>query len=144
MRGSIITILFFAFHLSSSGQAIPSKANTILVKGVSFTEICTALLDAGYSIEKKDSELQTVRTEPKKYPKYWNATYVVNIRVKDSTAYISGKFTGASGGLFKDDPIYNHTNKKGETHEKSMFGYPFLLLNEFAQSFKKEVSYQTL
>ncbi len=128
---------FFCFS-----QNIPSGVNTILVKNIGFNEICNALLDSGYSIEKKDVELQTVRTETRQYPKLWNATYKVNIRVKDSVAYISATFTSPpEGGLFKDEPVINHTNNKGVTFKKSIDGYIFLLLNDFALAFKRETSY---
>lgn len=136
--------LFLLFLLPSitNGQNIPADANTIVVKNVTFTEICNALLDSGYVIDKKDSELQTVRTEARQYPKYWNATYKVNVRVKDSAAYISATFTAPpEGGLFKDEIVTNQTNKKGATFKKGMWGYIFLLINDFALSFKKEVSY---
>ena len=106
--------------------------------------MCNALLDSGYVIDKKDNDLQTVRTEVKDYPKYWNASYIINIRVKDSTAYITGTFTapGREGGLFKDEPIVNIVNKKGEPVKKSLSGHAFSLLSEFAFSFKKEIDFQ--
>lgn len=135
-------ILLFLFLSGYSFGQIPKDANTILVKGVSFSEVCNALLDSGYVIDKKDNDLQTARTESKQYPKYWNARYVLNIRVKDSIAYISGTFTGADGALFKDDPISNHSNRKGETLPKSIYGYPFLLMKNFALSFNKPVEYR--
>jgi hypothetical protein len=70
----VATVIFsFIIALPLLGQSIPTKANTIVVKGVTFKEVCNALLDANYSIDKKDSELQAVRTEPKIFPKYWNA-----------------------------------------------------------------------
>lgn len=136
-----------------AAQTIPPKANVIIVKGVSFMEVCNSLLDHGYAIKTKDNELQTAITEPQKYPKYWNAGYVINIRVKDSAAYISGTFTapfssyaivgGAGrGSLWNGDPVYHHTNRKGVTHPKSLIGYPFTLMNEFALSFGKPVEYR--
>ncbi|MFZ1785378.1 MAG: hypothetical protein WAU23_09235 [Ferruginibacter sp.] len=139
MRLFIISFVFFPFL--SFAQSIPKDVNVIIVKDVGFLEVCNALLDSGYTISKKDNELQTVSTESKAYPKLWNATYKINIRVKDSTAYISGTFTAAGGEIWKDDPIKNQTNRKGKTYPKSINGYPFLILNNFAQSFKKEITY---
>jgi hypothetical protein len=144
MKRLVILLLAWILVLPALGQAIPPKVNTIIVTGVTFSEVCNALLDARYAIDRKDSDLQTIRTEAKAYPKYWNATYIINVRVKDSTAYITGTATVADGQLFKDEPIYNQTDRKGATQPKSMFGYAFLLLNEFAQSFKREVSYQKI
>jgi hypothetical protein len=138
----VFIFILFAYCSNCVAQNILKDANVITVKGVSFNEVCNALLDSGYVIDKKDSELQTVRTEKKKFPKYWKAIYTVNIRVKDSIAYISGLLTSPpEGGLFVDQPISNHTNSKGKTFPKSMYGYPFLLLNDFALGFKKEVGY---
>lgn len=134
--------LFLIFTFNTFSQ-IPPKAKTIVVKGVSFNEVCNKLLDSGYSIDKKDTELQTVRTEERQYPKYWNAKYRINVRVKDSIAIFSGTFTGADGGLFKDEPVYYHTNNKGKQYPKSLIGYPFLIINDLVKSFNKPIEYKT-
>jgi hypothetical protein len=125
-------------------QNIPKDANTIIVKGVGFLQVCNNLLDSGWVIEKKDSELQTVRTESRDYPKYWSAKYCITIRVKDSVAYIGGLFTLGSGEIYKGEPVSNQTNKKGITYPKSAFSYPFLLINQWAKSFNKEITYQKM
>jgi len=141
-------IKWLIFFLSLPGlcycQNAPKNAKTIVIKNVSFLQVCNALLDSGYTIEKKDNDLQTAKTELREYDKYWNAYYSINIRVKDSIVYISGLLTGPgkTGGLFKDEPITNQVNKKGETLYKSLFGYAFLKLYNFAQSFKKEIEFQ--
>ena len=139
-------------------QMIPPKAKTIVVKGVTFTEVLNALLDKGYGIEKKDTDLQTARTEAIKYPRYWNGAYKINVRVKDSTAYFTGiykcpydtqLFSGALAQNEKDKPwdvsdfIYHATNKKGETQAKHMIGYPFLLMNDFVKGLGKQLEYKT-
>lgn len=147
------SILLFLLLLPviSIAQDILPNANAIVVKGVTFQEVCIRLLDSGYAIEKKDEQLQTIRTEPKRYPKHWNAGYVMNIRIKDSSAFISGTFTApfeqpltAAGAkqdpLWNGDPVYNFT-KKGKTYPKSLMGYPFTLMNQFAKSFGKPVEY---
>lgn len=145
------TLIFILFPVLCTAQ-IPRNANTIIVKGVSFSEVCSQLLDKGYSIDKKDDQLQTVRTEPKKYPKYWNAAYKINIRVKDSLAYISATFTAPYENpltpaankqepLWNNDPVTNRTNNKGKPQSKSLEGYAFSLVNEFALSFNKPVEY---
>ena len=110
----VITILFLLPFLVSA-QTIPKDVNVIIVKKVGFLEVCNALLDSGYTISKKDNDLQTVSTEVKQFPRLWNATYVVNIRVKDSVAYISGTVTAPpGGGLCFNDPIYNHCKANGK------------------------------
>lgn len=117
---------------------IPNHAKTIIVTGVSFLQVCNALLDSGYTIDKKDNELQTVTTEARDYPKLWNAKYTINIRVKDSTAYITGK---SINPVMPDDLEYL-TNKKGQPFSKSLYTYPFLLINDFAKAFNKEIQYK--
>ena len=74
--------------------------------------------------------------------KLWNATYKMDIRIKDSVAYISGTVTAPpGGGLYINEPLFNHTNKKGAPFPKSLFGFAFQILNNFALSFNKEISY---
>lgn len=113
----IFLLSFFLIPILSQAQ-IPSKAKTIIVKNVSFLDVCNSLLDNGYLIEKKDNDLQTVRTEAKQYPKYWNAAYVINVRVKDSVVFFSGTFSATT--LFKNEAIEYTTNKKGEPHTKAL------------------------
>lgn len=154
---NMIKVIFYVFILTvwchnGYGQ-IPKDVNVIIVKGVSYEEVLNRLLDSGYKIDKKDSELKTVLTEHKPYPKYWNAAYRLFIRVKDSIAAIQGTFTGPwddpfattastnKNYLWRDVPIRNHVNKKGVTYPKSNHGYPFLLINDFALSFGRPVEY---
>ena len=138
----LLNVILLVLPTFCIAQNIPSKVNTIIVKDLKFLDVCNALLDSGYTIAKKDNDLQTVETATKQYPKYWNATYVIYARVKDSTAYFSVKYTAPpGGGLFKNETASNLTNKKGETLKKSLEGYIFLLLNDFALSFHKETSY---
>ena len=137
MKFAFLTFALAIFFHGYSQNILPD-ANTIIVKNVGFNQVCNALLDSGYKIEKKDADLQTVRTEAKQYPKYWNATYTVDIRVKDSTAFITAK----SHSTFGEMEISNNCNKKGESRPKSMITYPFLLLSSFATCFKQEVTYE--
>jgi hypothetical protein len=135
-----ILVLLLVLPLISFAQQIPKDAKTIIVKNVSFLEVCNALLDHGYTIATKDNDLQTAKTEEREYPDYWTAKYVVHLRVKDSTAYLSGTFTAA--GLFKNEPVYCVTDKKGEPKIKNLMTYPFLLINDVALSLKKPVEYK--
>jgi hypothetical protein len=136
--------------LSLTVQAQPPKAKTIIIKGTTFTEVCSKLLDNGYSIEKKDEQLQTARTEHKMFPKH-NAAYRIDIRVKDSTAFITGTFTAPYDQfltpaarkvdpLWNNDPAYYQSNKKGKP--TTLPGIAFDKIKEFALSVGKEVEYQ--
>lgn len=133
----LVVLAFISLSYTGHTQ-IPAKAKTIIVKNVSFTDACNMLLDKGYLIERKDNELQTATTTARPYPSGWNAEYIVSIRIKDSALYITGNFTspaGTSDALFKNEPLYYRKAKK------SLTGYGFNLLNEFALSFKKDVEY---
>jgi hypothetical protein len=151
MKRTLLLMLLLPGLVKSQISSIPPKANQIIIQGVGFTELCTRLLDAGYQIEKRDTELQTVKTEPKIYPKSWNAAYKISARIKDSTAILSVTYTAPwnksllgtnSDPLWKDDQSYHHTNKKGVTYPKSLMGMPFMLTNEFALSFGKPIEYK--
>jgi hypothetical protein len=141
-------LLFLLLPVICTAQ-VPRNAKTIIVKGVTFEQVCEQLLDKGYNIEKKDDQLQTVRTEAKKYPKYWDAAYKMDIRVKDSAAYITATYSSPfentspnQRSLFDNERVYNHTDKKGNPHVKSLSGYAFGLVNEFVLSFRKQVEYR--
>ena len=91
-----------------------------MVKGVSFKDVCNRLLDSGYSIQTKDNDLERVRTEPEQYPKYWNAIYVVNVRVKDSVAYISGTLTAPPQGGLLITSLYFIKQIRKENHSRKV------------------------
>lgn len=115
---------------------IPKNTNTIAVKGVSFVEVCTALVDSGYFVIEKDNELQIAKTEPKKYPKYWDGTYIMKVRVKDSIAFFTSTFTVAT--MFRNEEVsYVWKNLS----RKSMVGVPFYIMDRFAKGFNRPVEY---
>lgn len=142
MKKYLLLSTYLLLFLSVQAQGKGDK--TIIVNGVGFLQVCNALLDSGYVLDRKDNELQTAKTEYKMYERGWNAAYSISVRVKDSVAYISGTFNapGMTGGLFKDDPVTAQINKKGELIWKSLGGYPFLRLKQFAESFNKDLRYQ--
>lgn len=118
--------------------------NTIVVKNVGFIQVCNALMDAGYVIEKKDNDLQTVKTEFKEGSgkNKW-MKLLLTIRMKDSAAIITGQWynTMFPGNkvIGKEFNIENSTEKIEYT-----FGNPkncFKEVNQFALSFGKDVSY---
>lgn len=86
----IIFYVALALSLTTYSQTpIPKGANTIEVIGVTFKEVGTKILEAGYSIDKIDSNFQTFRTEWKYFSKYF-LSIKLDIWVKDSTAIIKG------------------------------------------------------
>lgn len=141
-------VLFLLIAVKSQGQQrsdIPANANTIIIKGVTFKQVCMSLLDSSYVIDKKDNDLETVSTKAKDFPKLWNAEYVINVRVKDSAAYFTATFTAPpGGGLFYNETAYNHCKKNGQPYPKSMARYPFMLMNTFITCFNKNIEYAKL
>lgn len=124
----------------STGILAQSKGdNTIIVGGVDFATVCSALLDAGFAIEKKDSDLQTAKTELKagSGKNKW-MKLLFNARVKDSTLYLTGQwYNTLSGG-----PVESEVQPIANT-----FGNPkscFKEMNAFALSFGKPITYKKM
>lgn len=81
-----------------NAQDIPKFANTIFVKGVTFAQVKSALLDSAYFIDLQNEQDGTIITTEKNVDPYrlfgqntdrWHI--ILNIRVKDSIAKISGQ-----------------------------------------------------
>lgn len=135
MRLILLTAILFA--TSVKGQDIPCGANTIIAHDVTFNAVCTSLLDSGYIIDKRDSEIQTVSTQPRAYPKRFSATYVINIRLKDSAAYFTVTFTAPKdGSIVRNEPSMYKCKKNGKPID-NIFTYPFTLVNSFVQGLGK-------
>lgn len=126
---SICFILLTLISQVSSGQQ--KGDNAVLVKGVSFMQVCNSLLDAGYLIDKKDNDLQTVETKFKDGTgKGQLFKYKLLVRVKDSTAIITGHHIHA---------LINAMEYTKNTRDSK---YPFEDMQTFALSFGKPVEYK--
>lgn len=138
---SLLALLFPLFVFPQS-----KGDNVILVKGVSFYEAVTRLLDEGYSIEKIDSNFKTVQTAFKQTKKP-STRVSIFIRVKDSTAIVTGivydmvlvgiEFLGRR--YTEDDakdPIAN-IGMKGSSAKDA-----FIEMDRFAKSFNKTIEYK--
>lgn len=127
----IIYLLLLVFTLSSiNSYSQQKKDNTITVKGVGFMQVCNALMDAGFTIEKKDNELQTAKTEFKDGTgKAKLCKLRLLVRVKDSTAIITGHYYNV---------LFNNLEHIEYTKEARVC---FDNMNEFALSFSNPVIY---
>lgn len=112
---------------------IPDKSNIVKVYPVTFISICNALLDAGYDIEAKDNDLQTVTTKPG----YYNDKLI--IRVKDSTAIIK-TFVHTSYAVLRSC----YEVKKNGGRKKNTFVYSYLKAVEVARLTGKPYSFGRL
>lgn len=137
-------IIFIAFiNFAYSQDIIPKKANTIIVKDVSFNEIVNRLLDSGFIINLMDKEYQFVKTEYKKVCLDCVPSVMYNIRIKDSAAIIKGTWQSSGNflqiGMGSNNetlyvfPIQNEKLKVPKTC--------FSMMNNFALSFNKPVQY---
>lgn len=136
----LLTFAFLPFF--ALGQT--KNDNTISVKGVGFIEVANKVLDFGYIVAKIDSNLNTINTEFKegKGKNKW-MQLKLNIRVKDSTAIITGQWVNSlflgSKLLGREQTLENSVSKIEYT-----IGNPkhlFLEMAEFAQSFNKPITY---
>ena len=151
MRRLFIILLVLA-PFTSFTQSIPNKANLIKVKVLSFSQVCNTLLDSGYTIEKRDVDLQTVSTEMREYSKSYNAAYKIRVRVKDSVAYISAAFTAPWWDPFtksasKTDPLWKDVrsvylvDNKGRQKSKTLHYYPFQKMVRIAEALGGSIEY---
>lgn len=132
-------IIGFVLLLSTAVNAQDKNVNVIIAKNVSFKNVVTSLLDAGFQIDKLDSTYSTVKTDFKKICLKCDADYLLNVRVKDNTAYITGKWKNtlvASVVFSGSDPVFDIKNERGGIPKQS-----FEAMNNFAKSLSKDVSY---
>jgi hypothetical protein len=138
----VFFILFLFPHLSYSQE---KGVNVIRVKNVDFNQVVNILLDKGYSIEKIDKNFQIVRTEPKSYSNKVGGMIKISIRVKDSTAIITGECGLKAIDFTIKEGIYYGGSYGGRIENRGMKGSllkeSFQVLNEFAQSLKGEIIY---
>ena len=127
--------LFLLLALFSFSQnTIPEKSNAIKVTGITFREIANSTLDAGYILEKVDSNFQTLRTEYKERAGENKRMKVrLMIRVKDSVATITGEWYNA---LFTEEKYakkieYTFGNTKSCFEE----------MNQFAMTLNRPIEY---
>ena len=138
-----ITLLFLIIAACVTMQAQEKGTTKIMVSGVTFREVTNQLLDFGYSFDKIDSNYQTVKTEYKTFKsKGVDMDICFFVRLKDSTAIISGKWvpTALIGSkllgaeITRDNSTYDIDNKMGSKAQ-------FAEMTRFAKSFGKEVTY---
>src|SRR5690606_31776840 len=103
-------------------STIAKDATTIKVYGVGYRELCLALLDSNYTFERRDEDLQTFKTVMRDHKKYWDCSYSIEGRFKDSVAFL--KFRLKDSPLLFKYARWQRTKKK--YHEKSLYNYPFI------------------
>lgn len=132
----LITTLLLLWG-TTTAQSIPNKANLVIIKGVSFDQLCNTLLDSGYAIASKQNDIQQVTTEMRQYQKA-NAAYKIVARVKDSVVYMRAYFTApysfSDAPLWKDQRAVAVVSGKGKMKTETFSGYPFYRMLNIARS----------
>jgi len=97
-----------------TSRHIPNGSNTILVQNSDFLKACNALIDAGFTIDKKDNELKIVQTkEPDRdvwYP-------FLTVRVKNGITIIKAKTYYKPWDMWTDCKYFQ--NKKGKPSQNA-------------------------
>lgn len=140
-----LILFFLLIPLSSICQEPPKGSNTIVVKGITFAQVISSLLDSGYSIQAKDTLDKTVITEFKGERKT-GMNYRIRIRVKDSVAYITGQYKlGLSirAGLIATDPN-ELTECEYRGWRTGAYRIIFAKLDQFARSLTGSITYAKL
>ena len=107
-----------------TSRHIIDEANIIYVHNSDFKKVCNAVLDAGFTIDKKDNELQTIETkEPK--DNVWIP--ILFIRIKDSITIIKPKYYTHIGNMWGDGTYKQ--NKKGKPRQNA-------IVHAFLQAYK--------
>jgi hypothetical protein len=136
-------ILIFAFlNISDSlfSQGINQDINTITIKGISFKQVVTHLMNNGYTIEHLDSKAETVSTKYSKCPSTNDlVNYSINIRVQDSVAEIKGKLCYNIKSNKENAPDSSNSMPAKYTYGVSKAA--FLQVDKFAKTFKSEIIY---
>lgn len=141
----MLIIVSLLLPVLSFSQDIPKNANTITVKGVGFDNAVNILLDSGYKIDKIDKEYYTIQTEYKKLCTDCLPEMLISLRIKDSTATITGKWRSTGNFLFplstnKDTQyIFEIKNEKPKVPRLC-----FQKMNNFALSLHGEIAYTKL
>lgn len=134
MKNIVIILILPLFSIAQE-----KNDNTIIASGVNFKQVVNTLLDAGYQIQKLDTTYSTLRTEYKKLCSGCEPEYLLDIRIKDSNAIITGKWKNslvASIFLNGADPVMDIANERSGVPKKS-----FAAMNKFALSLSANVTY---
>ena len=138
MRTQLFAIFFVFVYFQSFAQK--RGDNIIIIKNVSYETACKTLLSEGFVIDKRDAELQTVKTEPKMTKGNWLTTIIVYVRVVDSTVRINTTFT-LEGTILKDEELGYPANKKGKFYPSSATGQAWVAVEALARKMGSEIEY---
>lgn len=140
----LLILLLFAPIISLS-QDIPKNVNTIIAKGVTFARVVNNLLDSGYTADKLDKDFQTIKTEWRTLCSECAPEICINVRVKDSTATITGQWRSSAGILLfakrsqaenEHALVFPVQNERSKVPRKA-----FEVMNNYALSLQGQITY---
>lgn len=139
---AIWVVLFITIWSCANAQDIPKGMNIIVVGGTCFDSVVAKVLDNGFFFQTKDTVTKSLTTQPKYWSGGMGGNVIINIRVKDSTAYISGLYNvnAKLGNIDLRDytPVLS-------AKSKGMFrSLPFEEMNKLALSLHGIITYQKL
>ena len=121
---------------ADTSRHIPNGSTTITVSGITFAEMCNAVLDAGLTIDRKDNDLQTLSTTFSK-KEVWEP--VIFIRVKDNIAVLRSEiysdFLGFQNSYYKE--------KRNRRVVQNAYMNGFMTIYKIAKSLNKQMVYST-
>lgn len=89
LNNKFLTLLFALASSSAFSQV--KGDNAVIISGVNFDQVVNTFLDKGFKIDKIDKDYKTLKTEYLNYRPDYNYYIYFDVRVKDSTATITGK-----------------------------------------------------
>jgi len=152
MNKILFSFILFIPVLIKAQEPVKNN-NTIIVKGVTFSQVKERLLDSGVFIDKQNAEDGTLITERKGYCECPNKDFfqlIYYIRIKDSVATIRAKYSSAVQLRLINNK--QNTDAKDDFSEvlywkdkKSSYHYLFGIMSDFAKSLNGiSIEYKTL
>lgn len=132
-------LLMAAIIASLSINAQPlKKANTIIIHSISFNEVSSTLLSHNYFFDKIDTSSQYLTTQPRTMG---GGTFIFNVRVKDSVAYVSG-IVNDHIKVLGIEPTYDEIKNWGMKGSLAQTQWKAMLT--LAEYFNKPLEYQII
>ncbi len=138
----MVTIFFLILFLPLLCISQNRNDNLIVSKGIGFNQIVEILLDNGYNIDKIDSNYKTLKTEYKKLCSDCIPEIMLEVRVKDSIAFMKGKWR-SNGGLIgnvlsgNNDYMYFDIMNEKQKVPKQCFSE----MDKIAKLFSNDITY---
>ena len=127
------------FWQPDTSRHIPENAKVIYINNSDFKSACNAILDQGFTIDKKDNELQfaeTIHPGLNEALPEWKP--IITLRIKDGRTILRAKIFSS---VYKDYiEAFNRSNKNGKP-QKNAYVYAFMMCYKIAKSLGNEITF---